>query len=164
MSTQSPLLQRVLGPVFRKVAGAAWFRKVGPTVVPKLDKAIHRVTRGRMMLSQLLVPTLYLTTVGAKSGLERVTPLLCMPEAGGGWVVVGSNYGREGHPAWTGNLLKNPKARVEYERKTYDVVGVLLEGEERTRVWARLNEIWPVYNQYQARVDRELRVFRLTPC
>jgi len=132
-------------------------------LVPRVDKAIHKVTRGRMMLSQLLVPTLYLTTVGAKSGLERVTPLLCMPEDDGGWVVVGSNYGREGHPAWTGNLLKTPEARVEYERRTYKVVGTLLEGEERARVWVRLNEVWPVYEKYQAGVDRQLRVFRLTP-
>ncbi|WP_106399220.1 nitroreductase family deazaflavin-dependent oxidoreductase [Actinocorallia populi] len=163
MSAQSPLIQRVFGPVFQKVAGARWFRRLGPGVVPKLDQMLHRVTGGRLMLSQLLVPTLYLTTVGAKSGQERITPLLCMPE-GDGWIVVGSNFGRDRHPAWTGNLLKAPEATVEYEKKTYKVIGTLLEGGERAEIWTRLNEIWPVYTKYQAEVDRELRVFRLSPC
>lgn len=162
MSSQSPLIQRLFGPVFHKVAGARWFRRLGPGAVPKLDQALHRVTGGRLMLSQLLVPTLYLTTVGAKSGQERLSPLLCMPE-GDGWIVVGSNFGRDKHPAWTGNLLKTPEAVVEYEKKTYKVTGDLLQGEDRAAVWIRLAEVWPVYTKYQAEVDRELRVFRLTP-
>ncbi len=162
MSAPSPV-QRLFGPVFQKVSGAGWFSKVGPKVVPGLDRALHRLTGGRVMLAQSLVPSLYLTTIGARSGQERVSPLLCMPEEGGTWIVVGSNFGREKHPAWTGNLLKTPEARVEYRKRAYQVIGTLLEGEERARVWARLNEVWPVYNRYQDRVDRELRIFRLTP-
>ncbi|MEO3784839.1 nitroreductase family deazaflavin-dependent oxidoreductase [Actinocorallia sp. B10E7] len=162
MSTQSPLIQRVFGPPFQKISGAPWFSKVGPKVVPGLDRTLHKVTGGRVMLSQLLVPTLYLTTIGAKSGEERISPLLCMPESGG-WIVVGSNFGQDKHPAWTGNLLKTPEATVEYEKKVHKVTGDLLTDEERARVWQRLTEVWPVYYRYQARVDRELRIFRLTP-
>lgn len=162
MSAQPTLIQRVLGPLFQKISGATWFSKVGPKVIPGLDRGLHKVTGGRVMLSQLLVPTLYLTTVGAKSGQERISPLLCMPE-GDGWIVVGSNFGQDKHPAWTGNLLKTPEATVEFEKRTCEVVGIFLEGEERSRVWKRLNEVWPVYERYQSRVDRELRIFRLTP-
>ncbi|GAA2727166.1 nitroreductase family deazaflavin-dependent oxidoreductase [Actinocorallia aurantiaca] len=162
MSAQPTLIQRVFGPLFQKISGAKWFSKVGPKVIPGLDRGLHKMTGGRVMLSQLLVPTLYLTTVGIRSGQERVSPLLCMPE-GDGWIVVGSNFGQDKHPAWTGNLLKTPEATVEYEKRTCKVVGTLLEGEERVRIWKRLNEVWPVYERYQARVDRELRIFRLTP-
>ncbi|GAB2866386.1 nitroreductase/quinone reductase family protein [Actinocorallia aurea] len=161
MSAPTPV-QRVFRPLFQSISGAAWFAKVGPKVVPALDRAIHRVTGGRMMLAQLLIPTLYLTTTGAKSGQPRVTPLLCMPEDGG-WIVVGSNFGQEKHPAWTGNLLKEPRATVEIRKRAHEVTGTLLEGADREETWARLNAMWPVFNRYQSRVDRDLRIFRLTP-
>ncbi|MCD0448596.1 nitroreductase family deazaflavin-dependent oxidoreductase [Actinocorallia sp. API 0066] len=161
MSSPTPV-QRVFRPLFQRISGAGWFAKVGPKVVPRLDRALHRATGGRVMLSQALVPTLYLTTTGAKSGQPRVTPLLCMPEDGG-WIVVGSNFGQEKHPAWTANLLKTPNATVEFRKHVHKVTGTLLEGTERTETWNRLNAVWPVFNRYQSRVDRDLRVFRLTP-
>ncbi|MDX6739467.1 nitroreductase family deazaflavin-dependent oxidoreductase [Actinocorallia sp. A-T 12471] len=161
MSAPTPV-QRVFRPLFQSISGSAWFAKVGPKVVPPLDRGLHRITGGRMMLAQALIPTLYLTTTGAKSGQPRVTPLLCMPEDGG-WIVVGSNFGQDKHPAWTGNLLKQPRASVEFRKRTYDVTGVLLEGAEREETWTRLNALWPVFRRYQSRAERDLRVFRLTP-
>ncbi|GAA3241382.1 nitroreductase family deazaflavin-dependent oxidoreductase [Actinocorallia longicatena] len=161
-TTSSTLMQKAFGPMFQKMSGAKWFSKVGPKIVPRLDRTVHKLTGGKVMLGQSLVPSLYLTTIGAKSGEPRLSPLLCMPE-GEGWIVVGSNFGQEKHPAWTGNLIKTPEARVEYRKKAYDVVGALLEGEDRERVWAELNRVWPVYDKYQARLEREIRIFRLTP-
>ncbi|MQY07769.1 nitroreductase family deazaflavin-dependent oxidoreductase [Actinomadura macrotermitis] len=157
------LVQRTLGPLFQRMAGSSWFPKVGPKVVPPLDRALHRLTGGRVLLGQSLVPSLVLTTVGAKSGEPREAPLACLPEAGGTWVVVGSNFGREKHPAWTGNLLKNPEATVSFRGRRTPVTARLLTGEERAEVWPRLLTVWPVYDRYVERSGRELRVFRLTP-
>ncbi|MFI0349138.1 nitroreductase/quinone reductase family protein [Actinomadura sp. 9N407] len=156
-------IERAFGPTFQKVSGARWFSKVGPKVVPPLDRALHKVTGGRFLLGQLLVPSLVLTTTGAISGKRRQTPLACMPEPDGSFIVVGSNFGREKHPAWTGNLIKNPGAEVSHRGRTAKVTARLIEGEERAKVWPRLIQVWPVYDRYVERVDRELRVFRLTP-
>ncbi|MFA1538937.1 nitroreductase family deazaflavin-dependent oxidoreductase [Actinomadura monticuli] len=157
------LVQRTLGPVFHRVSGAAWFARVGPKVVPPIDRALHRVTGGRLLLGQLLVPSLVLTTTGAVSGLARSTPLACLPDPDGGWYVVGSNFGREKHPAWTGNLIKNPGAEVSFQGRRVPVTAHLLDEVERKEVWPRLTAVWPVYDDYVERSGRELRVFHLTP-
>ena len=157
------VLQRTLGPVFQRISGSAWFATVGPKIVPPLDRALHKVSGGRFLMGQALVPSLVLTTVGNVSGRPRQAPLACLPEPDGGWIVVGSNFGRERHPAWTTNLLKEPKAEVSFRGTTTPVTARLLEDAERAEVWSRLRAVWPVYDRYVDRVDRELRVFRLTP-
>ena len=156
-------LQGVLTPAARRLASAPWFARIGPRVVPPLDRVLHRVSGGRILLPQIILPSLVLTTTGARSGLPRRTPLICMPEPDGSFVVVGSNFGRDHHPAWTGNLLHTPAAEVGYEGRRIPVTAHLLEGSERADVWPRLTRIWSVYDIYVARAGRELRVFRLTP-
>ncbi|MEU6552906.1 nitroreductase family deazaflavin-dependent oxidoreductase [Streptomyces sp. NPDC046915] len=152
----------------QKVSSTRGFAKVAPHVVPALDRAVHRLTRGRVLLSAQLLPGVVLTTTGARSGLARRTPLACMPEKGGqatgrqSWLLVGSNFGRTGHPAWTANLLAHPDASVSWKGEDIPVTARLLAGEERAAAWTVLLEFWPPYATYQARVEREIRVFRLT--
>ncbi|WP_084265143.1 nitroreductase family deazaflavin-dependent oxidoreductase [Actinomadura macra] len=157
------LVQRTLGPLFQRISGASWFSRVGPKVVPPLDRALHRLTGGWLLLGQALVPSLVLTTTGAVSGRPRRAPLACLPEKDGGWLVVGSNFGRAKHPAWTGNLMKHPDAEVSYRGRTVPVTAHLLDDAERAEVWPGLVEVWPVYDRYVERTDRQLRIFRLTP-
>ncbi|TDB83075.1 nitroreductase family deazaflavin-dependent oxidoreductase [Actinomadura sp. KC216] len=166
------LVQRAFGPLFQRISGAEWFSKVGPKVVPPIDRTLHRLTGGRFLLGQLLVPSLVLTTTGAVSGLPRRTPLACLPDpatgkgesvGAGGWYVVGSNFGREKHPAWTGNLLKNPEAEVSFQGRTVPVTARLLDDDERAAIWPRIIAVWPVYDRYVERTTRQLRVFHLTP-
>ena len=154
------------GPVGRAVqrfAGHPTFARYAPRVLSPVDRTLNRVTGGRVMLSKFLLPSLVLTTTGARSGLARETPLMCVPDDDGTFVVVGSNFGREGHPAWTGNLLKDPDAEVARGGKVTPVRAELLEGEERARAWAAALARWPTFDRYQARVDREIRIFRLHP-
>ena len=159
-----PALQGVLTPVARRLASAPWFARIGPKVVPPLDRVLHRLTGGRVLLPAIVLPSMVLTTTGRKSGLPRETPLICMPEPDGSFVIVGSNFGRDHHPAWTSNLLADPKAEVRYQGRRIPVTARALEGAERTEVWPRLIRVWSVYDTYVARADRrELRVFRLTP-
>jgi deazaflavin-dependent oxidoreductase (nitroreductase family) len=156
-------LRTALMPIARRLASAPWFARIGPKVVPPLDRLLHRVSGGQLILSRIVLPSLVLTTTGRRSGLPREAPLVCMPEEDGSFVIVGSNFGREGHPAWTGNLLHEPKAEVSYQGRRIPVTAHLLEGEERTEAWPRLIKIWPVYDTYVERSQRELRVFRLIP-
>lgn len=148
----------------QKVSSTRAFAKVAPHVIPALDRAVHRITRGKVLLSAQMLPGVILTATGARSGAPRRTPLACMPEPDGrGWILVGSNFGRTGHPAWTANLLAHPDAEISWKGADVPVTARLLAGEERAAVWERLLAFWPPYATYQARVDREIRVFRLTP-
>ncbi|MEV0638726.1 nitroreductase family deazaflavin-dependent oxidoreductase [Streptomyces sp. NPDC050619] len=146
----------------QKVSSTRGFAKVAPYVVPALDRAVHRLTRGKVLLSAQLLPGVILTSTGARSGLARRTPLACMPEEGGeSWILVGSNFGRATHPAWTGNLLAHPDASVNWKGRDIPVTARLLEGEERTAAWKAVLAFWPPYAAYQARVEREIRLFRV---
>jgi deazaflavin-dependent oxidoreductase (nitroreductase family) len=146
----------------QKVSSTRGFAKVAPHVVPGLDRAVHRLTRGKVILSAQMLPGVILTSTGAKSGLVRRTPLACMPEEDGrGWILIGSNFGRTDHPAWTHNLLAHPDTEISWKGTDIPVRARLLEGEERAAVWSRLLLFWPPYATYQARVEREIRVFRI---
>ncbi|MFF0186763.1 nitroreductase/quinone reductase family protein [Streptomyces sp. NPDC005244] len=163
----------------QRVSSTRAFAKVAPHLIPALDRAVHRLTRGKVLLSAQMLPGIVLTARGARSGLERRTPLACMPEAGAarvrdetdaegvadgqdsGWILVGSNFGRTGHPAWTANLLARPDAVISWRGEDIPVTARLLTGEERAAVWRTALAFWPPYATYQARVDREIRLFRI---
>ncbi|WP_037608239.1 nitroreductase family deazaflavin-dependent oxidoreductase [Streptacidiphilus rugosus] len=153
---------KAMESVMQKVSSTPAFARIAPKVVPRLDKAVHRLSGGRFMLSQWMLPSLFLTTTGRRSGEPRVTPLACLPQ-GETFLVIGSNFGRTSHPAWTGNLLADADATVDHRGKVVRVRGRLLTGTERADAWAALLRMWPPYATYQARVDREIRIFRLEP-
>lgn len=155
----------VTGPVGRfvqRLAQRPAFGVVALKVAPHLDRFVSRVSGGRFVVSQLLVPVLVLSTTGAKSGLQRETPLATLVD-GEAFYVVGSNFGTEKHPAWSANLLKNPDATVRYGGRRRAVRAHLLTDEEKAAVWPRLLAVWPTYDSYVERSGRSLRVFRLEP-
>lgn len=150
----------------QKVSSTRAFARIAPHVVPAVDRAVHRLTRGRVLLSARMLPGVVLTVPGARSGQPRTTPLACLPQPGDGdregWVLVGSNFGRPGHPAWTANLLAHPEeAVINWNGRDIPVRARLLAGEERAVVWKAALAFWPPYAAYQARIDREIRLFRL---
>lgn len=155
----------VQGPVGRFVQSVARrprFQATAGRFMPAIDRFVSRLTRGRFVVSQLLVDTLVLTATGAKSGLPREAPLATLVD-GDGWFVVGSNFGGDKHPAWSANLLKNPDATVTHRGRTVPVRARLLDDAEKAEVWPRLLTVWPTYDSYAARSGRNLRVFRLEP-
>ena len=152
-----------VGRATRKVATSNAFRKVGPHVIPHLDRGLHKISGGRIIVSRLLVPSMVLTTTGRKSGRPRETPLACVPDGEGGWWVVGSNFGQEAHPAWTGNLIADPNASVSFEHVETPVLSQLLTEEEKAEAWPKLIAVWPAYDDYVESSGRSLRVFHLTP-
>ncbi|MFF7448379.1 MULTISPECIES: nitroreductase/quinone reductase family protein [unclassified Streptomyces] len=148
----------------QRISSTRGFAKVAPHVIPALDRAVHRLTRGRVILSAQMLPGVILSSTGARSGLVRRTPLACMPEEDGrSWILIGSNFGRTDHPAWTHNLLAHPDAEISWKGRDVPVRARLLEGAERAAVWDRLLVFWPPYAAYQQRVAREIRVFRIVP-
>jgi deazaflavin-dependent oxidoreductase (nitroreductase family) len=104
-----------------------------------------------------IVPTLLLTTVGRRSGERRSTPLIYQP-CGVGFVVVGSKGGAPQHPAWLLNLLADAHCELKVGRFDYTAIARVADGEERTAFWREMVRVWPAYETYQARTDREIPV------
>jgi deazaflavin-dependent oxidoreductase (nitroreductase family) len=128
-----------------------------------LDRKIMMRTEGRFtVLGPIGAPTMLLETTGRKSGAKRFSPLLFARD-GGSLIVVGSNFGQDHHPAWTGNLLANPRATVKLGGKDIPVNSKLLEGAEAEAAYQKMNDVAAVYSIYRGRTARAIRVFRLTP-
>ncbi|MGC5050684.1 nitroreductase family deazaflavin-dependent oxidoreductase [Micromonospora sp. DT48] len=151
----------VLGSVTRRVGRYRWFAATVRLLVP-VDRAVGRLTRGRVVALGL-VPSLVITTTGRKSGRPRSNPLLYVPD-GDGYVVVGSNWGQAHQPAWSLNLLADPRAEVDVKGHRIAVRAEVATGAERDRLWRLLVDEWPAYEAYVARAGgREIRIFRLVP-
>jgi deazaflavin-dependent oxidoreductase (nitroreductase family) len=149
------LRQRVLNsPVFVAVA---------KRILPRLDRRLLRLSRGRFSLTPRQARVLLLTTIGRRSGRRYATPLIYTVD-GDGYFVVASNWGEAGNPAWVLNLMADPLATIELGGRQYPVKARVLAGTERTEVWQRLVRSWPLYADLAARAgDRELPVVRLSP-
>jgi len=148
--------------LLHRVGSSRRFLRIAPKVMPGIDRTVSKLTGGRLLPSDLLVPTLILTHTGAKTGLTRQTPLATLADEGV-FYVTGSNYGGQNHPAWSGNLMKTPQATVAFRGKTFAVTAHLLTEDEKAAIWPKLLRVWPIYDTYVEISGRSLRVFRLDP-
>ena len=139
------------------------FRAIGPYVVPQFHRMINRLTRGRTLLDSSAQPMLMLFSIGAKTGHTRETPLGAVPLEEGRFLVVGSNFARQDHPAWTANLLANPDAEIAFRGQRTPVRARLLSGAEREARWQTAVDWYPLWTRYDAITERELRLFELEP-
>jgi deazaflavin-dependent oxidoreductase (nitroreductase family) len=99
---------------------------------------------------------------GAKSGIERVTPLGVLPLDGGRFAVVASSGGSPAHPGWYHNLLANPVTTVEVGADTFTAVAQELAGTARAELWQQLVDRYPTIRAHQAKTDRQFPVLVLT--
>ncbi|WP_199432851.1 nitroreductase/quinone reductase family protein [Qaidamihabitans albus] len=106
---------------------------------------------------------LLLTTTGARTGAQRTVPLGYLHDGGGRLLVIASAAGAPHHPAWYHNVLADPQVTVETGVFTFRAGAVVLEGEERDRVFARAAEADPGWADYQARTTRTIPVVALNP-
>src|SRR3954470_4174072 len=151
-----------LTALLRRVGRTRWFARTG-RAVSGIDRRLHPASRGRLSArGRPALPHLVLTTTGRTSGRPREALLLYAVD-GDGWVLIGSNWGQEHHPAWSGNLLAEPRASVTVAGRTTPVVATLADEDERARLLPALLAVWPAYADYAERSGRELRVFRLAP-
>jgi deazaflavin-dependent oxidoreductase (nitroreductase family) len=104
---------------------------------------------------------LLLTTVGRRSGEERVSPMMFHRD-GERVLVVASNAGSAHHPAWYHNLLANPEVTVEIGDERYAAHATPTVGVDRDRVWAELKELYPLLTEHEGLTDREIPVVALT--
>jgi deazaflavin-dependent oxidoreductase (nitroreductase family) len=103
------------------------------------------------------VPTLLLTTIGAKSGNETTTPLI-YGRSGDAYLVVASKGGAPTHPLWYRNLDANPSVKLQVGSEVFDAKARTASEDEKLPLWNAMAEIWPAYNEYQEKTERPIPV------
>jgi F420H(2)-dependent quinone reductase len=107
-------------------------------------------------------PLILLTTVGAKTGKVRKTPLMRV-EHGGEYAVVASLGGAPKNPVWYYNIRAHPQVELQDGPVNKDYAAREVFGDEKAAWWDRAVEAWPDYAEYQTKTDRQIPVFVLTP-
>ncbi len=126
-----------------------------------LDRVLLRISGGRVtVFGPAGVYFLVLTTTGRKSGRRHSVPLVYVSYDGQA-IVVGSNYGQQHHPAWTANLLADPRATVEAGGETFDVVAEQVTGERYDTLFEEFIAVGRNYDAYRGRAGRDIRMFTL---
>jgi proline iminopeptidase len=100
---------------------------------------------------------LLLTTTGRKTGKETTAPLIFDLD-GDNPVIVASKGGAPEHPGWYRNLVVHPEVDVQIRGERFHARARTAEGEERGRLWRLMNGMWPHYDEYQQRTNREIPV------
>jgi len=127
-----------------------------------VHSAAYKLSKGRVGGKAYGVPVVLVDSVGRKSGKRRTHPLLC-DEQGENIVIVASKGGVDKHPAWYHNLKADPETRINWRGENRRVRARETEGAERQRLWDRMAEVYPTYNQYQSRTERQIPVIVLEP-
>ena len=122
----------------------------------------YRETDGRRGYHWRGTTILLLSTRGRSSGEMRTTPLIHRTD-GDRWVVVASKGGAPRNPGWFENLAADPDAEIELPGRRVPVRASVAEGDERARLWSLMTQVWPDYDSYQQRTEREIPVVVLSP-
>ena len=108
------------------------------------------------------MPLLLLTTIGRKTGKQRVTPVMYIRD-GENYVVTASNAGREPQPAWFVNLQAYPQTTIEVDGLTKSMLAHQATPEEKKRLWAQLVKQAPFFEDYQKNTTRDIPMVILQP-
>lgn len=130
--------------------------------VMNLQISMYRRSGGKTMGRMRGMPLLLLTTVGRKSGEERVTPVMYLSDSDN-YVVTASNNGADKNPAWFANLMANPHVKVEVGDKTFNAVAGKATAEEKSRLWPLLVAKAPFFAEYQKKTTRDIPMVILAP-
>ncbi len=127
----------------------------------RVDPWLFRATNGRLTsFGPPAMPMLTLTARGRRSGEPRSVHLACVEDRGD-WLIVASAMGQQKHPAWRYNIEVHPEVEVQAIGERFTADAVVLDDTEKERVWDRMREAIPQLDVYQARTDRNIRIFRL---
>jgi deazaflavin-dependent oxidoreductase (nitroreductase family) len=132
----------------------------------KLGSGVHtglyRATGGKLFGRMGKSPIMLLNTVGRKTGRKRTSPLLYVMD-GEDFVIIASKGGAPAHPAWYLNLKANPDATVEVGDREVRVRPEEVDSEEKVRLWQKMIEMYPTYDDFQTKTKREIPLLVLRP-
>lgn len=121
-----------------------------------------RANKGRVSGPLANTTIILIHHTGAKSGIERVTPLACSVRPGGRFVIVASNGGSPTHPAWYYNLKAHPRITAEVGTETFPALAEELVGAARAKLWPELVAEAPAIGRHQGNTARRIPVFMVT--
>jgi deazaflavin-dependent oxidoreductase (nitroreductase family) len=141
--------------------------RLSAAVLHHLDRLLMRLSGGRLSAPALLVglPTVMLTTTGARSGRPRTVPLLGIPD-GDEFILVASNWGQAHYPAWCYNLRANPAAQLLANGRSGAYQAREVGAAEYERYWQRVTALYRGFPEYRRRTDasgRQIPIFVLAP-
>ena len=119
--------------------------------------AEFRANQGRVGGPFAGAPMILVHHVGAKSGTERVAPLMYLAD-GDRLFVFASKGGAPDNPAWYHNLVANPKTTVEVGDDTFEVTAKEITGPEHDEIYAKQSALWPQFAEYQRSTSRVIPV------
>ncbi len=102
-------------------------------------------------------PVLLITTTGRRSGEQRTTPLI-YGRNGDDFLIVASKGGADQPPAWYHNLSADPHVDVQVKADKFAARARTASPDEKAELWRTMTDVWPAYDEYQAKTDREIPV------
>jgi deazaflavin-dependent oxidoreductase (nitroreductase family) len=108
------------------------------------------------------VPTLLITTRGRKSGTPHRTALIYGRD-GDRYLVVASRGGSPNHPSWYLNLVEHPEVDLQVGAARFSARARTADADEKPRLWSLMTSLWPDYDSYQSKTDRDIPVVILEP-
>ncbi|TKG71536.1 nitroreductase family deazaflavin-dependent oxidoreductase [Prauserella endophytica] len=102
-------------------------------------------------------PVLILTTKGRKTGKERKFALIYQ-EHEGDYVIVASKGGADEHPGWYHNLVADPQVTVQVKADKFAAKARTASESEKAVLWPKMAAVWPAYDDYQKKTDRDIPV------
>jgi len=150
---------------FVSTRAGSWF---GSRTLPHFDRLFLKLSDGRTNMTAILggAPIVVVTSIGAKSGLPRTHPLICIwdqdnPDT---FALIASNWGKKHYPAWYFNLKANPRVTCTIDGQDGEYVAHQAEGEEYKRFWQYAEAVYRGYPNYKQRVgDRDVPIMVMTP-
>jgi deazaflavin-dependent oxidoreductase (nitroreductase family) len=129
-----------------------------------VDLVLARVSGGRLNTGMNLIPIVFLTARGAKSGLERTVPLVYFTD-GDDVIVIATSFGRPRYPSWYRNVTANPEVTLEANGRSALYRAREVTGADHDELLARAEKLYTGYGVYQQRLSgvRHVPVMRLSP-
>lgn len=124
--------------------------------------ALYRMGRGNFANKMANLPVLLLTTFGRKTGKPHTNPVIYIQD-GQDYLVSASAGGMDWHPGWYLNLKHMSEAKIEIGDMTFNVQGVIMDGDERVRLWEKFKAASDNFLKYELGTRRVIPVVRLPP-
>ena len=148
---------------FHRVVSLKSVSKLLSRILQPMDELALFITRGKHTVAELLLPTIVVETIGARSGQRRTHPLGGFLD-GDKYILVGTNFGSQHHPAWVHNLWAHPECVVHAHGTTGNYIAREAEGEQRETYRQLAISYYHAYEIYEQRAaPRKISVWILEP-
>ncbi|MCY4044800.1 MAG: nitroreductase family deazaflavin-dependent oxidoreductase [Cellvibrionales bacterium] len=129
----------------------------------RLNVFVYKKTKGRFMKHfPGGFPICIVTMTGKKSGIKREIPLIHLPH-GVDKYIVASQGGMNKNPVWYYNIAANPNIEIMVYGKNNRYIATQITSDEKAAIWPHLLSLYPDFDEYQARTDRDIPVFKCSP-